>query len=325
MKYGTIPGVDGGKKVSRIAQGLMVLREDHEEFGFELLDAVYAAGVTLFDSAQIYGGGACDRVFGKWARQRGIREQIVLMDKCSHHSRDRRRVTPFDVTADLHDCLARLQFEYVDIFAFHRDDESQPVGPLVERLNQHIDEGRIRAYGASNWTHRRIAEAVEYAEARGLVPMAVSSPHYSLAECTADPWGGGSVSITGEAGAEARAWYARAQMAILPWSSLSGGFFSGRFRRDDLDGFTDGADARCVRCYCCEDNFRRLDRAAELAAEKGLSLAQIALAWCISGELNVFPLMAAWTVEQAAQNGAAGDVELTAAEVAWLNLEADSR
>ncbi len=323
MKYAAFPGVD--KQVSRVGQGAIMLREDDTDGGFKLLDAVYEAGVTLFDSAHIYGGGSCDRVFGAWVRDRSLREQIVLMDKCSHHSRDRKRVTPFDVTADLHDCLARLKFDYIDVFAFHRDDESQPVGPLVERLNEHIREGKIRAYGGSNWSHERIREANEYAEAGGLVPMAVSSPHYSLAECLQDPWGGGSVSITGEAGAEACEWYRAAQLALVPWSSLSGGFFSGRFARDNLGSFTDGADKRCVRCYCGEDNFRRLDRAKELAAEKNATVPQIALAYTICGEMNCFPLMAAWTVEQADENAAAGDLELTGEEIAWLNLRRDDR
>ena len=111
----------------------------------------------------------------------------------------------------------------------------------------------------------------------------------------------------------------------MPWSSLSGGFFSGRFARDNLGSFTDGADKRCVRCFCSEDNFRRLDRAKELAAEKNATVPQIALAYTIRGELNCFPLMAAWTVEQAAENAAAGDLELTPAEIAWLNLQRDDR
>lgn len=323
MKHGRIPGVD--KDASRVAQGLVMMREDDLDGSFRLLDAVYEAGINLFDSAQIYGGGTCDRVFGQWVRDRGLREQVVLMDKCSHHSRDRKRVTPFDISADLYDCLARLGFDYIDVFSFHRDDPTQPVGPLVERLNQHLEEGRIRAFGGSNWTHGRIREANEYAAAHGLVGFAVSSPHYSLAECVDDPWGGGSVSITGAANDDAREFYRATQMALLPWSALSGGFFSGRFRRDNLETFSDGGDRRCVRCYCTEDNFRRLDRAGQLADEKHATVAQIALAYTICGPFHCFPLMAAWTVEQAAENARAGDLELTPEELAWLNLEADGR
>jgi len=323
MEYGRIPGVD--KAASRVAQGLMMLTENDLAGGFELLDAVYEGGITLFDSAHIYGGGQCDRVFGRWVAERGLREKVVLMDKCSHHHGEVNRVTPECITSDLNDCLERLNFETIDIFSFHRDDETQPVGPLVERLNEHVSEGKVRAFGASNWTHHRIAEANAYAAANGLAGFAVASPQYSLAECLEDPWGRGSVWIGGPRRRDARDWYQANQMPILSWSSLAGGFFSGRFSRDNVESFTDDADTRCVRCYCSEDNFRRLDRAGELAAEKGVDVAQIALAFLIRGPLNVFPLMAAWTLRQAADNAGACDFELTEADVAYLDLERDTR
>ncbi len=320
MQYGRIAGID--KDVSRVGQGAIMLGSANSdpEQDAKLLDAVYEAGINLFDSAFIYGGGNCDRAFGQWVHERGLRDKVVLMDKCSHHNRDRQRVTPYDITGELHDCLARLGFDYIDIFSFHRDDETQPVGPLVERMNQHIAEGKILAYGASNWTHLRIAEANAYASANGLKGFSVSSPHFSLAEGIEDPWGGNSVTITGADNQQARQWYLDCQMPLLPWSSLCGGFFSGRFTRENLDSFTDGADQRCVRCYCGEDNFRRLDRVAELAEKKGASLAQIALAWMIHGPLDCYPLTAAWTPAQAVDNAAAAEVELTEEEIAWLDL-----
>jgi aryl-alcohol dehydrogenase-like predicted oxidoreductase len=299
----------------------MMLKADRIEWSFELLDAVYETGINTFDAAHVYGGGACDRVFGQWVASRGVRDKIVLMDKCCHPNKDRRRVTPCDITTDLMDCLARLDFDSVDLFVMHRDDEEVPVGPLVETFNEHIDAGRVRAYGGSNWSHERIQEANRYAQERGLVGMTVSSPHYSLAESLDDPWGGTSLSITGSAGADARAWYGETQMPLFPWSSLCGGFFSGRFNRDNLESFTDGADKRCVRCYCGPDNFRRLDRAQELADKRGATAARVALAWVLCGPLNCIPLMAAYTPEQARDNALAVDMELTADEVAWLNLE----
>ena len=323
MKYGRISGID--KDASRVGQGLMMLRQDDMEGGFRLLDAVYGTGITLFDSAHGYGGGACDRVFGQWVRERHLRDKVVLLDKCCHPSGDRKRVTPADLTSELHDCLARLKFDHIDIFAFHRDDEALPVGPLVERMNQHIREGKILAYGASNWTHRRIAEANTYAEANGLAGFTVSSPHYSLAESIEDPWGGTSETITGADNQDARDWYRATQMPLIPWSSLCGGFFSGRFRRDNLDSFTNGNDKRCVRCYCSEDNFKRLDRTEELGREKGASVAQIALAYMLCGPLNCYPLAASWTDGQAADNAKATDIELTPEEVAWLDLRRDTR
>lgn len=322
MRYGGITGVD--KKVSRLAQGTMMLGLDDLDREFALLDAVYAAGVNTFDTGHIYGGGACERVLGQWVRQRNLRDRIVLMDKGCHHNADRKRVTPFDLTSDLYDCLARLGLDHIDIFAFHRDDASQPVGPLIERLNEHVKEGKISVFGASNWTHNRIAEANGYADAHGLMGFSVASPHYSLGRCADEPWGD-CVTITGDGNSDARDWYRSTQMAMVTWSGLCGGFFSGRFRRDNLDSFTEGADRNCIRCYCTEDNFDRLDRAEQLAAEKNATIAQIALAYLICGPLNCFPLMAAWTPEQAVENAAAADIELTPQEISWLDLRSDTR
>jgi len=324
MKYGSIPDVD--KPVSRIGQGSVVFGgEGKGEQDYRLLDAALAAGITLFDSAHMYGGGRCDKALGQWVRDRGVREKIVLMDKGCHHDRSGNRVTPDHITEDLHTCLRNTGFEYLDVFAFHRDDPAVPVGPLMERLNQHIREGKVRALGASNWTHQRIAEANAYAAERGLTGFAVSSPHYSLGQCIDDPWGGTAVTITGEAGKFARAWYEANRMALVPWSALCGGLFSGRFRRDNLHTFTSGGDLRTVRCYCCEFNFRRLDRAAEIGREKKASVAQIALAWMLNGPLNCFPLTAGATEQEIRDNAAAAEIALTAEEVAWLDLRSDTR
>jgi aryl-alcohol dehydrogenase-like predicted oxidoreductase len=226
---------------------------------------------------------------------------------------------------DLRDCLARLGFESIDLFVMHRDDPQVPVGPIVEKFNELLGDGSISAYGGSNWRHERIVEANRYAAERGLVGMSVSSPHYSLAQCLDDPWGGGTVSLTGAAGKEARDWYAETRLPVLPWSSLCGGFFSGRFRRDNLDSFTEPADQRCVRCFCGEENFRRLDRADELAREKGSTVAQVALAYALCGPLNCFPLMAGWTPEQIRENAGAADLALSPAEADWLNLDREER
>ena len=87
-----------------------------------------------------------------------------MIGKGAHHNADRKRVTPFDITADLFDSLARFGFDHVDLYLLHRDDPSVPIGPIVEVLNEHFSEGRIKAFGGSNWTPERLREANEYAE-----------------------------------------------------------------------------------------------------------------------------------------------------------------
>ncbi|RME51028.1 MAG: aldo/keto reductase [Caldilineae bacterium] len=315
MEYSQIPGVN--KPVSRLVQGSVMLRTDRLEESFALLDAVFAAGCTTFDTAHIYGGGETDRTLGLWMEARGNREQVVILGKGAHHNRDRRRVTPFDITSDLYDSLARLRTDYIDIYVLHRDDPSQPVGPIVEVLNEHLDAGRIHAIGVSNWTVARIQEANAYAAAHGLQPFAVSSPNFSLAVQREEPWPE-CVSISAPDAADQRAWYAETQMPLFVWSSLAGGFLTGRFRRDNLDQFSGYSDELVVRCYCTEENFQRLDRAEELGRQKGLTIPQVALAYVLSTPLNVHALVGCRSGEEFRENLRAASVRLTPEEVAWL-------
>ena len=321
MKYGKIPGLE--KPVSRIVQGTVMLREDRADTGFDLLDAAYGAGINTFDLAKVYSGGESERVFGKWLADRSLASEVVVLDKGAHHSRDRQRVTPSDITSDLYDCLARLGIGVIDLFVLHRDDTSQPVGPIVDRLNRHVQEGLIRVFGGSNWTWRRVQEANEYAETHGLTGFAVSSPHFSLAEALDVPWEN-CHSITGDHCAEERAWYSENQMPLFTWSSLCGGFFSGRYTRENLEGFTEARDKTCIRCYASEANFRRLDRASGLARTKSRTTSQIVLAYLLCGSMNCFPLMAGWTEAEILENAMSSDLVLSQEEMFYLNPETGS-
>lgn len=323
MKYGRIEHVD--KDVSRIGAGMIMLEDDKLDEGFAILDAAFDAGITFFDSAHMYGGGASDRVFGRWVRERGVCEKVVLFAKGCHHSGDTNRVTPECIAEDVGTILGNTGFDCIDIFAFHRDDESAPVGPLVEKLNELVSEGKIRAFGGSNWRHERIREANEYAEAKGLRGFSAASPQWSLAELLDEPWGRGSVTLSGDENREAREWYEANRMAVVTWSSLGGGFFTGNFTRDNLDSFESGGEKRTVRCYCGEDNFKRYDRAAELAKEKGATIPQVALAYLVTAPLNCFALMAAYDPNMARENAAAADIKLSSEERAWLDLRSDTR
>lgn len=315
MQYGIVPGID--IPVSRLVQGTVMVNSRELDASFALLDGIFALGCTAFDTAHVYGGGDGERTLGRWVRERGLRDRVVIITKGAHHNADRKRVTPFDITADLHDSLARLKMEHIDLYILHRDDPAVPVGPIVEVLNAHQRAGKIGAFGGSNWSYERIREANAYAAANGLTPFAASSPQFSLAEMIQPPWDG-CVSIGGTSGAAARAYYTETQLALFTWSSLAGGFFSGRFHRDNLDQFTTGLDALCVKSYCYEDNFARLDRAEQLAAEKGLTLPEIALAYSRNQPLNLFSLVGCQTPAEFADNVKALDIPLTPDEIQWL-------
>jgi len=322
MKYGTIAGVD--KPVSRIVQGTTVIGSANMDASLRLLDEVFELGVTTFDTARNYGGGDVERVLGHWMNTRGVRDQVVLLAKGAHHSPWRRRVMPFDIESDIHDTLAHCGTDFLDIYLLHRDDETQPVGPIVAKLNEYHAKGVIGIYGGSNWSIERTLEANAWAAANDAQPFAASSPNYSLADPIKVPWEG-CLSIGGPGKRAERAWYAETQLPLFTWSSMAGGFFSGRFRPDNLDRFSEYYDRVVVECWCSEDNFERMARAQILALEKSLTLPQIAVAFIFNQPLNLYALIASRSGDELQQNVAALELELDPAELAWLDLQRDTR
>ena len=323
MRYGDLPFAP--VPPSRLVFGTIPLKEKELEAGFELLDAAFEAGYNAFDTAALYGGGTCERVLGRWMEARGNRDEVFVIGKGAHHNADRRRVTPFDITADLFDSLARQRHGHIDLHLLHRDDPACDVGPIVEILNEHLDAGRIRAFGGSNWTARRIAEANEYAEKHGLVPFAASSPNLSLAVQAQPPWadclslsgagrglGPGLVPAAGDA----------AVHLVEPgrWVLLR--------TADAGKPGEDGCRARRAGSPTAtspKSNFERLDRARELAADKGVSVPQIALAWVLHQDLDIYALVAPRNARECEENAAVFDIELTGAELEWLDLRREQR
>lgn len=322
MNYGQITGVD--KPVARIVQGTTVLDPDDPTASFALLDAIYDQGGATFDMAQSYLFGDAERLMGRWMAERGNRERVVVITKGCHHTQDRQRVTPYDLTADLHDSLARLKTDRIDLYLLHRDDPAVPVEELIGALNAHIDAGKIAAIGASNWSVARIQAANQYAREQGLQPFVASSPNYSLAVQIEAPWPN-TVSISGPAASDERAWYRTTRMPILAWSSLAHGFLSGHFRSDRTSDAESEFERNVLLTYGSDENFERLRRAEILACEKGVTVPQIALAFIFEQPIDVYAVVASRTPAEFAANAAALDISLTRAELDWLDLLANER
>ena len=324
MFYGEITGIN--KPVARVLQGTTMLGSDlNEAESFALLDQVYEAGGNTLDTAHVYSGGNSERVIGRWLQARALREKMVIITKGGAHSEDRRRMTPFDITSDLYDSLARLKTDYIDLYLLHRDDPNLPFEKIIDTLNEHLQAGRIHAFGASNWSHQRMEAAAAYAQANGLKSFAASSPQYSLAESHAEPWPL-CLSISGEPGKEARNWYAKNNLPVLVWSPLASGFFSGRFRPDNLHTFGEREwDEVVVRTYAKDSNFQRLERATQLAKEKSVTPAQIAVAFVMNQPMNMFAIVGPHSIQKFKENVAAAELKLTQQEIDWLDLKSESR
>lgn len=324
MKYARIPGL--GKDISRIVQGCTMLREGElQGWSNSLLDEVYDAGINAFDHAWEYGDGQCERAFGNWLKQRRVQDKVVIIGKGCHPFRGVNRVTPRYIESEINDSLARLGVESIDLWLFHRDDPGVPVGPLIDTLNRMVEAGKIRTFGGSNWTRARIEEANAYADSRGLQGFAASSPHFSLAQQMESPWGDDCITISGPNNAGVRQWYSQAGLGVFCWSSLAGGFLSGRYTRKNRDEMAADLPPYTIRSYVCEDNWKRLERAEQLAAEKGVTIAQIALAYVLNQPMNTFALVRSSSGATIRMNCAAEGLRLSEMELGWLDLRHDSR
>ena len=315
MKYGKIPGVD--KPVSRIFLGTCTKRFMGGGDCSDLLNAALSLGINAIDTARVYRGA--ERSIGRWLRSSDAREKVVILSKCAHPDLfGRKRVNERAIRADLKKSLSLLGTQYIDIYIAHRDDTSVPVGQIVEIFNAILSEGKIRAFGGSNWSHERIEQANEYAYSHNLVPFAVSSPYYSLAEQYGDPWGKNGLGITGSQNASARAWYAESGLPVVAYSSLARGVLSGRIKSSDYSSAGKIFDRVTMRGYVSKENFERLRRCEELAKAKGVSVAQTALAYVLCSGMNTFAAVSGSGAGRLKENALAADLTLTAAECSWL-------
>lgn len=309
MRYRRLEPLD--RDLSVLVLGTAWFGAENEERARELLDEWVALGGNALDTAREYGPtrwGEAEEVIGRWLRDRGVRDQVVVGTKGGHHVVvGERRVTPENVRDDLDASLAVLGGR-IDTYLLHRDDPTQPVAPIIELLNRYTSDGRIGAFGGSNWTPYRLEEADAYAAERGLAGFSFSSPNLSLARQNEPPW----EEALSASDPESRAWYTRTQMPLFAWSSQAQGWFSGRY----------SPETDVVRVYDSPDNRERLRRAQELGASKGADANAVALAWVLHQPFPTWALIGPRTVEELRASVAGLDVRLTEDEVRWLDLEA---
>lgn len=319
MQYATLTSIN--KRVSRLVYGTnSAVCSPDPEIVFDCLDKAWAHGFTVFDTANAY--GRSEENIGLWMDKRGLRDQVVLLDKgCNpgmHGSPD--IMSPqllYDQTAE---SCRRLRTDYLDLYVLHRDDPTHPVGPIIDTLNDLKARGVIHRFGASNWTRERIAEANAYAAEHDMEGFTAVSPAFNLAEIVEDPWGG-SVSLCGASHRADREWYLTNNIPVLPYSSLGRGFFSGKFRTDGSAPIEQCISQGSIWEYDCPVNRRRLSAAEAVARSRGASVSQIAIAWLMSQPLEVFPIVSPSTEAHMTENIGGLHLELTPEELRLLACE----
>lgn len=316
MEYGRITGID--KKVSRIVYGMCAQPFLSGGDGNALLNEVFAVGVNTFDLARRY--LKSERSFGRWLAERN-RDEVVIISKCAHPDIfGRARVCERDIRRDFEMSAQELGTDYIDVYLLHRDDRRKSVDVAVETLNALRADGKIGAFGGSNWTHTRIAEANEYAYKHNLVPFTVSSPSFGLAEQSGKTWSD-CVTVSGERGRAARDYYAGNDFAVIAYSALGHGFFSGKLKYSDRADAAKILDRYGVRGYLCERNLERLKRCEILAEKYCKTVPQIALGWIFKQHMNIFAVVGSGSGARMRNNVEALDVPLSPADCKYLELE----
>lgn len=312
MEYISLQGLE--KPVSRLMKGTDYFYHNSYEKAATNMDAFLAIGGNSLDTAHIYCGGESEEVIGRYMKERGNRDQLIILTKGAHHDQHGPRVSKEAIRSDITTSLSRLQTDFIDMYALHRDDPNVPAGEVIEILNEYVRSGTVGAIGVSNWTWERIRDANEYAAAKGLAGFSFSSPNLSLAKAN-EPFWAGCVS----ADKETCSWHEAQQFPLFSWSSQARGFFTGRFTPEVRD------NADLVRVFYSDDNWERLERAKQLAAERNVTAIQIALAYVLNQPFPTCALIGAQSAEELRSCDEGSLIELTREELDWLDLSSDTK
>lgn len=310
MKYHRIPGTD--LDVACICRSAAAFGTSVRGIQMDrLYEAYREAGGNFFDTAHCYcfwlanGNGTSERTLGDVLRRHHDRANVVIGTKGGHsavepgYPRPDAYLSAPVIAADIQESLERLGVEYIDLYFLHRDDPRVPVGEVIDMLNAEVARGRIRYFGASNWTTARMSEANDFAAARGRRGFVVSQPRWSLAHPTNTPRPGFSISPEDES------WYTREQMTAVVYSPTAGGYFA-----------SDGQRGKAT--YDNPISRDRLQRVRHLADRLGVTPNQIALAWLLLQPFPVIPILGTSQPDHQADALDAVAVCLSPEQVQWL-------
>jgi aryl-alcohol dehydrogenase (NADP+) len=304
-----------GLKVSRLCLGMMtygdpkwrswVLPEDASRpFVRRALDA----GINFFDTADMYSLGVSEEILGRAMRDFAKRDTVVIATKVFQPMSDDpndRGLSRKHVLASIDKSLSRLGMDYVDLYQIHRWDSETPIEETLSALHDVVRAGKARYIGASSMAAWQFSKALYLADRHGYTRFVSMQNHYNL--------------VYREEEREMLPLCRDQGIGIIPWSPLARGFLAGNRRAADRGDTTRAAtDTIAHKLYYEDSDFRVVDGVAALAARRGVSPAQIALAWVLAQPGVTAPIIGASKMPQLEESLAALDIKLTADECAEL-------
>lgn len=319
MRYFSLPGI--ATATSAICLGTGGHGSAYsQEHSFALLDAFAGLGGTFLDTAHVYadwipgGSGASERTVGAWLESRGVRDRFVVGTKGGHPKLETMQVSrlrPEEIAADLDESLQRLRLNTVDLYWLHRDDPDIPVGEILTTLNRFLDQGRIRAMGASNWSTSRLAEAARYTDRNGLTGFCASQIAWSLAEAN-EAYNAEMRTLAMDAAS--LSYYCKSKLPVIPYTSQAGGFFAHPY---DPGGSK-------FRGFLNTLNAVRWERAQTIASRKQVSPNAVAVAYLLNHPCGGSAIVGSRSIEQVEDSCHAADILLSAEDLTYLEGSSQS-
>lgn len=280
-----------GITVSRLGLGTATFGREIDEAGsFRIMDAALESGITLFDTAEAYGGGqarqhrrdrmgvddvrevsgemhSSEKILGRWIKSRGVRSQVTIQTKVSANRSEQETWKALEAS------LRRLQTDTIDLYLFHNYDPEVPLEEGLAALDRGEKAGRIRCSGCSNFSTAQLSQALELNRRQGLPRLGVIQPIYNLAHR--------------ELETDLLPLCRRQEVGVVTYSPLGAGFLAGKYSAD-RDKIPKGTRFDVipghVDVYFHPRSFRVVEQLRRMAARTGLSMVQLAMGWVLNRE-----------------------------------------
>jgi len=304
-----------GLKVSRICLGMMtygtsqwrdwVLDEDESR---PFIQRALEMGINFFDSADIYSLGVSEEITGRALRDFARRDEVIIATKVFfplENGPNQGGLSRNHIMNAIDASLRRLGTDYVDLYQIHRFDPTTPIEETLEALHDVVKAGKARYIGASSMYAWQFAKCLYLADLHGWTRFAAMQNHYNL--------------VYREEEREMLPLCRAEGIGVIPWSPLARGFLTGNRTQVDFGSTTRAkSDDFAHSMYYQETDFEIVDRVVDLAERRGVTPAQIALAWLLHQDGVTAPIIGASKMPHLEQAVAALDIALSADECAYL-------
>ena len=301
-----------GLKVSRLCLGCMSYGTPaerawmlNEEASRPFIQRALEAGINFFDTADMYSSGLSEEILGHAIRDFVPREEVVIATKVYFPMGDKPNQSGLSrkyIMGAIDASLRRLGTEYIDLYQIHRWDNETPIEETLEALHDVVKAGKALYIGASSMSAWQFAKALYLADQHSWTRFISMQNHYNLVYREEERE---MIPLCGAEG-----------IGIIPWSPLARGFLAGNRTRDKSGETTRSkSDAMAQRLYYADNDFEVLDCVIQLARERGVSPAQIALAWMLHKPFVTAPIIGATKMQHLEEAIAALDIVLSPEEI----------